>query len=150
MQSDRPLDSTSISAGMQVVDAAGATVGRVKEVLQREFLLDRRMQRDLYVPFDAIATVDGQTVRLDVTADRFGELDWAKPSPLGALDEDPLVAADREVVSRDVLGVGDDIERDTPLDSRPGRSMTAGTDDGALPPPADLLRDEQRRRDLSA
>ncbi len=43
--------------GMPVVDVHGEFVGRVKEVSQTEFLVDRRFTRDVYIPFDAIRNV---------------------------------------------------------------------------------------------
>ena len=135
----------AIATGMQVHDAHGEPVGLVKEVRQRDMLVDRRLRRDLFVPLSAVDSVVGGVVTLSVANDAIGALDWDKPSPLGALQEDPLVAPGRDIVSRDVLGATGDAERDTPLDTRPGRGPLAGTDDGALPPAEDLLQDDEQR-----
>jgi hypothetical protein len=53
--------------------------GQVKEVRDSDFLVDRPMARDVYVPFDAIESV-GPDVRLSVTADEVGERDWPRSS----------------------------------------------------------------------
>ena len=143
-------DAAAIGPDTQVIDAAGALVGHVKDVLEERLLVDRRLKRDLYVPLEAVIARDGDTLTLNVTIDQFDELGWAKPPLLGGSDEDPLLAPDHDVVSRDVSAVGDTSERDTPLDSRPGQITTSGTDDGALPPAEDFLSDDQQRlRDLS-
>lgn len=46
-----------VRPGMPVVDVHGEFVGRVKEISQTEFLVDRRFARDVYIPFDAIRNV---------------------------------------------------------------------------------------------
>jgi len=43
-----------IEIGMDVVSVDGQPLGRVKEVRGSDFLLDRPMARDMYVPFNAI------------------------------------------------------------------------------------------------
>ncbi len=46
-----------LRSGMDVIDVHGEFVGRVKEISQTEFLVDRRFARDVYIPFDAIKNV---------------------------------------------------------------------------------------------
>jgi hypothetical protein len=139
-----------VTPEMQVIDAAGAVVGQVKELRGPYVLVDRRLKRDLYVPLEAIVARDGETLALNVTVDQFDELGWDNPPLLGGLEPDPLLAPDHEVVNRDVLAVGGATERATPLDTRAGQRTTSGTDDGALPPAGDFLtEDQQRLRDLS-
>jgi hypothetical protein len=43
-----------INVGMDVVSLDGERIGKVKEVRQSEFLVDRQLARDLWVPFDAV------------------------------------------------------------------------------------------------
>jgi hypothetical protein len=43
-----------INVGMDVVSLDGERIGKVKEVSQSEFLVDRQLARDLWVPFDAV------------------------------------------------------------------------------------------------
>jgi hypothetical protein len=44
----------AIDVGMEVVSIDGQALGRVKEVRGGDFLLERPMARDLYVPFDVV------------------------------------------------------------------------------------------------
>jgi hypothetical protein len=142
--------AAQLSPDMQVIDAAGALVGHVKEILPRHVLVDRRFKRDLYVPQDAFVARDGATLSLNVTVDQLDALEWHNPPLLGGLDREPLDAGDGALISRDAPAVGGPTAHDTPLDARPGQVTTSGTDDGAVPPAADLLaEDQQRLRDLS-
>jgi hypothetical protein len=43
-----------IKVGMDVVGIDGERIGKVKEVRQRDFLIDRPVARDLWVPFNAV------------------------------------------------------------------------------------------------
>lgn len=45
------LGPDQIHVGMDVVGIDGETVGKVKQVRAQDFLVDRPMARDLYVPF---------------------------------------------------------------------------------------------------
>jgi hypothetical protein len=139
-----------VTADMQVIDAAGALVGQVKELRGPCVLVDRRLKRDLYVPLEAIVARDGETLTLNVTVDQIDELGWSKPPLLGGPDPASPTASDHQLVNRDELAVGGPTERATPLDTRAGQLTTSGTDDGALPPVEDVLGAEQQRlRDLS-
>jgi hypothetical protein len=68
-----------VQTGMRVVGANGSDIGTVKEVRSNDFLLDRSMQRDLYVPFDAVNSVSDDTVVLNVNSDQVGSLGWPSP-----------------------------------------------------------------------
>ena len=65
--------------GMDVIGRDGDFVGTVKRVRANDFLLDRPWARDVYVPFDAVRSLQEQ-VELNVAADEVGEEDWARPS----------------------------------------------------------------------
>ena len=43
-----------IKVGMDVVSIDGERIGKVKEVRQSKFLIDRQLARDLWVPFDSV------------------------------------------------------------------------------------------------
>src|ERR1700738_495563 len=43
-----------IHAGMDVVSIDGERIGKVKEVREDEFLIDRPLARDLWVPFSSV------------------------------------------------------------------------------------------------
>ena len=45
------LGPREVEVGMEVVSLNGQPIGRVKEVGQDEFLIDRPMARDIYVPY---------------------------------------------------------------------------------------------------
>jgi hypothetical protein len=139
-----------VTPEMQIIDAAGALVGHVKQLRGPYVLVDRRLKRDLYVPLEAIVARDGETLALNVTIDQFDDLGWDNPPLLGGPQPDAPPTPVHDVGNRDALAVGGTTERATPLDSRPGQLPTAGTDDGALPPAGDFLTaDQQRLRDLS-
>ena len=65
--------------GMDVLGSDDAMVGRVKEVRATDFLVDRRMQRDIYVPNDAIRDVARGQVNLNIPAHQVDNMGWANP-----------------------------------------------------------------------
>jgi hypothetical protein len=65
-----------VSAGMEVLGAEKERVGQVKEVRAADFLVERSLQRDVYVPFAAIREVTGNQVVLTVTSDHVDALKW--------------------------------------------------------------------------
>jgi len=69
----------SIREAMDVVGSDGVMIGRVKETRGNEFLVDRSMQRDVYVPMSAIHTVDGDRVMLNVSARDVDQQGWNSP-----------------------------------------------------------------------
>jgi uncharacterized protein (TIGR02271 family) len=69
----------AVAEGMDVVGPDGRLIGRVKEARGSEFLLDRRGQRDVYVPVSAIARMAGSAVELTVTADEVETQGWPNP-----------------------------------------------------------------------
>jgi uncharacterized protein (TIGR02271 family) len=68
-----------VAAGAEVVGADGAAVGRVKEVRDGDVLVDRRGQRDVYVPFAAVAEATAGGLRLTVPADAVDDQGWPHP-----------------------------------------------------------------------
>ena len=69
--------SAQIAARMAVVGTDKKPVGAVKEVRDKDFLVDRTMARDLYIPFDAVQRVDKNEVMLSIPADQVGEMKWS-------------------------------------------------------------------------
>ena len=65
-----------VSVGMDVLGAEKERVGQVKEVRTSDFLVERSLQRDVYVPFAAIREVTGNQVVLTVTSDHVDALKW--------------------------------------------------------------------------
>lgn len=70
------VDPNAIRSGMEVVAADGAILGTVKEVRDVDFLLDRPLMLDLYVPFTAIHEVVEDRVVLHVASDEIGDQGW--------------------------------------------------------------------------
>ena len=68
---------------MTVVGSDGEDVGQVKEVHADELLLDRSMHRDLWVPFGAIRTVDGERVLLSCPAGEIDNQGWRTSDLMG-------------------------------------------------------------------
>ena len=72
--------ASQVQQGMRVVGSDMSNVGRVKEVRDDDFLVDIPMQRDLYVPFMAVQTVDADQVALNIPGNQVNDMNWAKPS----------------------------------------------------------------------
>ena len=70
--------------GMEVVDADGDRLGRVKALHERDFLLDRPRVRDIYVPYGAVRTVVGDRAVLAISARDVDAQGWQYPELLGA------------------------------------------------------------------
>lgn len=66
----------AISNGMKVVGFDGVDVGRVQEVEDEYFILDRPKGSDLRVPKDALARVEGTVAYLRVAANRVVQQGW--------------------------------------------------------------------------
>lgn len=73
--------ANNVQSGMEVVGSDMGMIGRVREVLEKDFRVDIPMQRDLYIPFTAIQQVDQQAGRitLNVPANQIREMNWANP-----------------------------------------------------------------------
>jgi hypothetical protein len=72
-----------VRVGMEVVGFDGESVGLVKEVRANDFLLDRVMRRDLYVPLSAVERVVldvvPEQVVLNVRGADVAVADWESP-----------------------------------------------------------------------
>jgi len=64
---------------MDVVGSDGAPVGTVKSVHGTDFHVDRPKGRDLFVPFSAVRTVDGERIMLSVRATEVDDQHWPTP-----------------------------------------------------------------------
>jgi hypothetical protein len=70
------VDRWQVRLDGYVVGSDGEAVGQVKEVRENDFLVDRRMQRDIYVPFEAVQAVTDYSIVLTIPADKVGDMDW--------------------------------------------------------------------------
>lgn len=72
--------STLLEPGMIVLGSDGQAVGTVKEVRYDDFLLNRPMARDIYVPFRACDRVDNDQLVLTVASDAITQQGWESPA----------------------------------------------------------------------
>jgi len=79
----------TVRESMEVVGTDGQSVGQVKEVRGTDFLLDRPMHGDVYVPFSGIRIVDGDRVMLDVPSDQLDDQGWPTPGLTGTSQQRP-------------------------------------------------------------
>ena len=68
-----------VREGMAVIASDARQIGRVKEVREADFLIDRPMQRDAYVPFSAVQAVTDDGVILNLSAAESDDADWPHP-----------------------------------------------------------------------
>jgi hypothetical protein len=75
---DKENLSSLIREGMEVFDSEGKKVGKVKDVRESDFLLNRLLARNYYVPYDACAmSTDG--VHLNIKGSEMKDQGWASP-----------------------------------------------------------------------
>ena len=65
--------------GMEVLGSNGERVGKVKAVRAADFLVDRPMARDVYVPFECIQAIEGEQLTLKVASGDVNDQGWANP-----------------------------------------------------------------------
>jgi hypothetical protein len=70
---------SSVQVGMVVLGADKESVGLVKQVNHTDFLLDRELERDIYIPWELIAQVENKLVVLSITAEEVNTREWPKP-----------------------------------------------------------------------
>jgi hypothetical protein len=73
------VDLSQVRTGMDVADIRGSIIGIVKEVRTADFLVNRRLLRDLYVPVDAIYVVMDDALILSVRAASLDSMGWQRP-----------------------------------------------------------------------
>lgn len=82
------VDPAQIRVGMEVVGFDGELVGRVKQVRATDFLVDRPLARDVYIPVEVVQAIVDATastavaprVVLTVRADSVGAMGWPHPA----------------------------------------------------------------------
>ncbi len=67
---------SGISAGMVVVASDGGIIDTVREVREEDFLVERTLARDVYVPLGAVRGVMETLVQLDVPSREVDEMQW--------------------------------------------------------------------------
>jgi hypothetical protein len=87
-ESSRPtmgsgVERFDIREHMEVVDADGDRIGEVKEIRGDEFLVDRPMRRDIYVPMRLVRECSGDRVMLTHAKDDLEDLHLEHPDLVG-------------------------------------------------------------------
>jgi hypothetical protein len=75
----KQIQCGTLRLGMDVVGKNGNMIGSVKQIRDNDFLVDRSMARDIFVPFSACTKIDNQ-VHLSVTADKVDNQGWQEPT----------------------------------------------------------------------
>ena len=75
-----------INEGMEVTGSDGHYIGKVKEIREKDFLVDRKMARDVYVPFSAVAKSD-RCIILDIPSDKMDDMDWERAPVMGTRED---------------------------------------------------------------
>jgi len=78
-QNQARANNSQIRPGMQVVGSDMESVGQVRDVRQNDFLIDIPMRRDVYAPLDAIQSMDGDKIVLNVPANNINNTNWPNP-----------------------------------------------------------------------
>ncbi|OPY68543.1 MAG: hypothetical protein A4E57_01723 [Syntrophorhabdaceae bacterium PtaU1.Bin034] len=71
------MSETCILEGMEVADHQGKSIGQIKEMYFNEFLLNRRLKADLYVPLNAIEKV-AKEIQLKINEEEIENMGWRK------------------------------------------------------------------------
>jgi hypothetical protein len=69
----------ALALGMEVLGRDGIPIGCVKELAADHFLLDRPLQRDIYVPLAAIRRVIHNQVVLAISTADVDRMGWPHP-----------------------------------------------------------------------
>lgn len=77
---------SQIREGMQVLGSDGELIGVVKEIAANDFLVDRTMERDIYVPFSACSSISEGRVNLNLRAIDINQQNWRMPEILGGTE----------------------------------------------------------------
>jgi hypothetical protein len=76
-------ENTPPTVGTFVFDAFGEPAGRVKAARDRDFLLDRPLARDVYVPLGEIRRPSSTAISIGVPNARLGQMGWERSRLFG-------------------------------------------------------------------
>ncbi len=68
--------ATPVPVRMNVVGSMGGIIGTTRKVRAGDFLIERILARNVYVPFRAVRTIVADLVQLDILADQVDEMRW--------------------------------------------------------------------------
>src|SRR3990170_2682707 len=75
-----------IMPDMEVVGMDGEHIGTVKELRERDFLVDRALHRDVYIPVITVHEIREGVVVLAIPKVSVDNADWEKPPLMGSHD----------------------------------------------------------------
>ena len=86
LKANLDIDASQIKPGMIVLGADREEIGSVKEVRTNDFLVDRKLKRDVYVPLHRVqrvgllnqALVFEVQIQLDVDSHRVDDQHWER------------------------------------------------------------------------
>jgi hypothetical protein len=81
-------DFGTVATGAAVFGSDLDQIGTVKEVRGDAFLVDRSMQRDVWVPAVAVKSISDVGVVLDVASGDVDDQDWENPPVVGDTDDE--------------------------------------------------------------
>ena len=73
------FDRARVRERMDVLGSDAKDIGHVKAIRDTDFLVDRSMHRDVYVPFSAIRDISGDRIVLNIEASQIDNMGWANP-----------------------------------------------------------------------
>ena len=73
------FDRGRVKERMDVLGSDAKDIGQVKAIRDTDFLVDRSMKRDVYVPYSAIRDVSGDRIVLNIQSDQVDNMGWANP-----------------------------------------------------------------------
>jgi len=71
------VDRTRFASGMVVLSSEGKEVGKVKEIREHDFLLDRAVAPDIYLPYTTADNVEGEAIALNISVAQVDDLGFA-------------------------------------------------------------------------
>lgn len=75
----RTTSDLPLQPGMEVFSLDDHKVGSVKEVRISDFLVNRPLARDVFVPFECVRTADGGRVSLKIASGEIDDQGWVNP-----------------------------------------------------------------------
>jgi hypothetical protein len=80
------IGRSNVRVEMGVIAANGDNLGQVKEVRANDFLLDRSMKRDIYIPFNLVRSATTDNLFLSVSEDELDKMDLHSAPLMGDID----------------------------------------------------------------
>jgi ferritin-like metal-binding protein YciE len=70
---------SQLQLGMEVVGQDMGNIGSIKDMRDGDFLVNRKMKRDVYVPFNAVQNIDNGRAILNIPTNQVDNMGWQNP-----------------------------------------------------------------------